>query len=51
MQKTTDCRKLLTLRGSQPDLYERRSRDSMAAHVRAMLAFEDKEPLLRGIAD
>jgi urocanate hydratase len=30
----------VALRGSQPDLYERRSRGSMAAHVRAMLAFQ-----------
>ena len=30
----------LTLRTSQPDVYERRSKASMAAHVRAMLAFQ-----------
>ncbi len=30
----------LTLRASQPDEYQRRSRAAMAAHVRAMLAFQ-----------
>ena len=30
----------ISLRATQPDLYERRSRASMAAHVRAMLAFQ-----------
>jgi urocanate hydratase len=29
-----------TLRASQPDLYQERSRQSMAAHVRAILAFQ-----------
>jgi urocanate hydratase len=31
----------LALRQAQPDEYQRRSRASMAAHVRAMLAFQD----------
>ena len=30
-----------TLRDAQPDVYEARSKGSMAAHVRAMLAFQD----------